>query len=343
MAKRYLSWLYFKNFFVILFSLVLFFVGLDFLQVFRKLPDSANLQVLYVLYQMLRGIDILMPVSLVFAMISLKVYLIKSNELVALYALGYSKRGILKPIFFTSLLLTLLYLFLHFTSFTYAQEYADNIKKYNSLMSATKNLFFKYNNSYVYFERLIPLKKVAYGVRIFETNGTKVQKIVIAKEADFILDHWHIKNATIIKDLGRRIETATKSLDSLYGYVPKILDSVYEGKTNISLMDAIYALELFKKQKIDLGRIEAVIFYNIFYPFFAPILMIIIFYFVPISARFFSLNLFSFGAVIATLIVWGVLFVLAKLAFSGTLSAEVAILGPIATLFVIALLFYKRF
>ncbi len=343
MAKRYLVFLYSKYFFMILASLTLFFVGLDFLQVFKKLPPSANLQVLYLAYKAMSGIDILFPISLVFAMISLKISLIRSNELVAFYALGIGKRAIILPLFLSALGLSGIYLVLHLTSFTYADEYANNIKKYSSIMSATKNLFFKYNNSYIYFDRLLPLQRQAKGVRIFEVNGTKIKRVVLASSADFEQNYWHIPKATVVERLTDKIVVQKRDLDTLVGYRPKILDSVYEGKTNISLLDALYALKLFQTQKIDTKKLQAVILYHLFYPFFAPLLMIIIFYFVPVSARIANLNLFSFAAILATLVTWGVLYSLVKLAFAGSLRPEVAIVAPILLLGGVAYYFYKKF
>ena len=343
MAKRYLALSYLKYFFIILFALILFFVGLDFLQAVKALPDSANLQVLYVFYRTLAGIDLLFPISLVFALIALKVHLIRSNELVALYALGYSKKDVLRPLFGSALLLTLLYLILHLTSFSYAKEYAENIKEFNSLQSATKELYFKYNDQYVYFGALYPLQKRARDVRVFDTNGTHLERIVISKSAYFSQDSWHMPRARIIENLGDKISIKTRDVTTLHGYKPKILDSVYEGKTSMTLLDALYAIELFVRQNIDIQKLKALLYYNLFYPFFAPLLMLIIFYFVPVSARLGNVNLFSFAAIAATLFVWGVLYVLSKLAFNATLMPEIAILLPIFFLFTTALWFYKRF
>ncbi len=343
MAKRYLLKQYVKYFFLILFALVLFFVGLDFLQALKSLPKSANLQVLYLLFRTFHGIDVLFPVSIVFAMIALKVHLIRSNELVAFYALGYSKRDMIKPLFITAVFLTFIYLLLHLTSFTYADEYAKNIRKFHSLSNSTRELFFKYNNSYVYFDQLFPLQKMAKKVRIFEVNGTKVVRIVKASNAYFENDHWRIENALVIRNEGDKISTSVATLRSLYGYRPKILDSVYEGKTNISLLDALYALRLLKQQHLGSQKIKAIVFAHLFYPLFAPFFMIIVFYFVPISARLTSVNLFSLGAIVSTLIVWGLLYTLVKLSFTGVLAPEYTILLPIALLSVIAFYLYKKF
>ena len=38
------------NFMIVLISLEIFFVGIDFLQNFKSIPQSANLQLLYLLY-----------------------------------------------------------------------------------------------------------------------------------------------------------------------------------------------------------------------------------------------------------------------------------------------------
>ncbi len=343
MASRYLGRLYLTYFFFILFSLVLFFVGLDFLQAVKSLPKSANLQILYAIYRAFNGIDVLFPITLVFAMITLKLHLIRSNELVAFYAAGYSKRDLIKPIFFIAIVLSFVYLFLHMTSFGYADEYAKNIRKFHSFVSSTKNLFFKYQNSYVYFDTLIPLQKSAQKVRIFDTNRTKLSRIILAEMAQFTTDHWHLDHTTVIKVLPNRIHIEHKDIDTLYGYKPKILDTVYEGKTSISLLDAIYALRLFKKQNIKMEKIEAVILYQLFFPFFAPFLMVIIFYFVPVSARLANLNLFTFGAILASLLAWGVLYALAKFSFTGAISPIYAIVLPILLLFATALWLYKKF
>ena len=52
---RYLLEKYFKNFIIVLLSLEIFFVGIDYLQNFKSIPDSANLQLLYVLYKSWNG------------------------------------------------------------------------------------------------------------------------------------------------------------------------------------------------------------------------------------------------------------------------------------------------
>ena len=47
---RYILKKYLINFIIVLISMEIFFVGIDFLQNFNMIPKSANLQLLYILY-----------------------------------------------------------------------------------------------------------------------------------------------------------------------------------------------------------------------------------------------------------------------------------------------------
>ncbi|WP_281951367.1 LptF/LptG family permease [Nitrosophilus kaiyonis] len=347
MLNRYLSFLYIKYFFIILSALIIFFVGLDFLQNAKSLPNSANLQILYILYKSFYAIDILLPITIVFAMISTKISLIRSNELVAIYSIGYDKKSVIKPLFVLSFLITLFYILLHTTSFSYANENADNIKKHKFLTSATQNLFFKYNNYYIYFKKLYPFRKEAKDIKIFLMKDHKLEEIIRAKSAFFKNNSWKIENATIVKKIDNKNPKLkilkSKNIDILQGFKPKILDRVYEGKTSFSIIDAILAIKLLKEQNINIQKIKAVLYSQIIYPFFAPFLMVILFYFVPITQRIASITIFSFGAIIFSLSIWGVLYALVRLSFTGVLIPEITTLLPISTLFIISLLFYKKY
>ena len=65
---KYLLLKYLKYFFIILISLEFFFVGIDLLQNLSDLPNSANLQLLYVMYNAFFTFTITLPLSLVFGM-----------------------------------------------------------------------------------------------------------------------------------------------------------------------------------------------------------------------------------------------------------------------------------
>ena len=72
-----------------------FFVGIDIVQVFHKLPNSANLQLLYMIYNTFFTLTMTLPLSLVFAWIVMLTSLFKNNELISFYALNISPKDIL--------------------------------------------------------------------------------------------------------------------------------------------------------------------------------------------------------------------------------------------------------
>jgi lipopolysaccharide export system permease protein len=237
---------------------------------------------------------------------------------------------------------------LHTTSFAYASENADNIKKHSLISSSTTNLFFKYYNFYIYFKKLYPFQKKAKDVRIFKVQKGKLKEIVRAKEAFFENNLWKIENADIVekidKDLAKKIKIDKKNeIKLLQGFKPKILDTIYEGKTSFSILDAFYAIKLLQEQDINTQKIRAVLYAQIIYPFFAPFLIVIIFFFVPITQRLASVTLFSFGAIISSLMVWGLLYTLVRLSLNGVLIPEISTILPVVLLALTSLIFYKKF
>ncbi len=95
LAFKYISFHYLKYFFIILTALVLFLVGFDYMSNAEYLTGSANILLIYLVYKSFFAIDMLLPLSLVFAMITTKIFLIRSNALVSLFSLGYSKVDVL--------------------------------------------------------------------------------------------------------------------------------------------------------------------------------------------------------------------------------------------------------
>ncbi|DAB27623.1 MAG TPA: permease, partial [Sulfurimonas sp. UBA10385] len=84
--------------------------------------------------------------------------------------------------------------------------------------------------------------------------------------------------------------------------------------------------------------------YKIFiYPFFVPSLVVIIFFFVPVSVRFLNVSLFSFGAIISSLVVWAFLFMLIELSNNKTIPPEVGIIAPVLILFLIAIRQWRKY
>jgi len=340
----YIARHYIKYFLIILGALTLFSVGFDYMGNSAKLSISANLLLIYLVYKAFFAIDMMLPLALVFGMISTKIFLIRSNALVSFYSLGYSRVDVLRPFVVVSVAITLLFISLHgWSKFARADEFSNNIRNTQQYLNPTKNLFFAYKGKYVYFEELLPLQEKAIGIRVFTLKENSLESVLEAKSASYRGDGWQIRAADIIqkpKDMsfsssGMSVDSA-KNLEILKGFRPKMLDQVYEGKVNFTIKNAIDAVLLLEDQNIDTSIIKGALYKIFVYPFFAPLLIIIIFFFVPISVRFLNVSLFSFGAILSTLLIWGVLFALIELANNKTIPNIVGIVLPIIVLGVVA-------
>ena len=350
LAFRYVAFHYIKYFVIILAALSAFTVGFDFMENSANLPHSANLVMIYLVYKVFYAIDMLLPLALVFSMIATKILLIRSNALVAFYALGYSKNDILKPFVLVSIGVITVYVGLHATSaFARANEFATNIAKNSSYLRPTSNLFFTFENKYIFFGNLYPLQQRATDVRVFEISDNNLKEVVVAKSAYYQDNYWHVNKAHLLHK-PREIAFGGKgimiedrhTMKMLEGFKPKILDQVYEGKVNYTILDAVDALFLLSKQNVNVDRIKSALYKTFLNPLFVPSLIIIIFFFVPISQRFLNITLFSFGAILATLITWAVLFILSELSFNKAIPSEIGIVLPILLLFLAAMWQWHR-
>jgi lipopolysaccharide export system permease protein len=351
LAFKYISYHFLKYFFIILSALVLFSVAFEYTSKGADSVGSANLLLIYLVYKGFFAVDMLLPISLVFAMISTKIFLIRSNALVSFYSLGYSRVAMLRPFLVISVVITTIYVLLHFSSsFSKADEHANNIENNAEYLSPTRDLFFSYKEKFVYFSKMLPLQSRAEDVRVFSAIDGSLKEVVVASSAVYEDGFWHIKNADIItkpddlgfESLGISV-IADADLKVLEGFKPKILDQVYEGRVNFTISDAIEALFILKDENVNLGTIKSSLYRIVVYPFFAPFLVVIIFFFVPISARFLNISLFSFGAILATLLIWGTMFMLSEFAKNKTLSSEVGIVLPVIILFIIASMLWYRY
>jgi len=350
LAFRYIAFHYIRYFVIILTALSAFMVGFDFMEKGSDLPDSANLVLIYLAYKIFYAIDMLLPLSLVFGMIATKVLLIRSNALVAFYSIGYSKNDVLKPFVIVSVLVVSVYIAFHATSaFARANEFADNIEKSASYVKPTSNLFFTFEDKYIFFGKLYPLQKRATDVRVFQMEEGNLEMVVVASSAYYQDEFWHVPKAHLLRKpdhisfggSGVMIEEK-ESLALLKGFKPKILDQVYEGKVNYTIVDAVDALFLLTDQKVNVDRIKSALYKTFLNPFFVPSLIIIIFFFVPISQRFLNVTLFSFGAILATLLTWSILFILAELSFNKAIASELGIVLPIIFLLAGAIWQWRR-
>ena len=326
-------------------ALILFMVGFDYMGNADELSSSANLLLIYLVYKSFFAIDMLLPLALVFAMISTKIFLIRSNALVSFFSLGYSRVDVLRPFVVVSSAIILLFISLHsWSSFARADEFSNNIRTNAQYLSPTRDLFFTYKGQYVYFSKMLPLQEKAEDIRVFSVHNNSLKEVLVAKEASYRDEYWYIKEADIIKkpdDLSfssSGIEVnSVNDLKILGGFRPKILDQVYEGKVNFTIKNAIDAILLLDEQNINTSSIKGALYKIFIYPLFVPCLIVIIFFFVPMSVRFLNVSLFSFGAILATLLIWGILFMLIDLSNNKTIPSEIGVIVPVFILFLVAL------
>ncbi|MDD2781005.1 LptF/LptG family permease [Sulfuricurvum sp.] len=339
LAFNTLSLLYLRYFSIVLIALSSFMVGFDLMENASELPSSANLVLIYIMYKFFYAIDMMLPISLTFAIVISLVELIRSNALAAYFALGYSKVRIMAPFLSVSGSLILIYIAMHSTNFARSNEFADNLRETSQFIRPTSNLFFTHEGNYIYFGNLYPLSKRAEDIRIFTFKEGHLKEALNASEAIYDDGYWKIEKAHIlrppetfdVKGLGF-VTQEGKNIRVLRDFKPKILDQVYEGKANFTIGDGLDALKLLENQNVDVAKIKSALYRMFITPWFAPILMVIFFTYAPISSRFLNLSLFSFGAILVTLIVWGILFMMGELSNNKTLAPEIGIIAPIVAL-----------
>lgn len=346
---KYLISIYLKYFFIILVSLELFFVGVDLLQNLASLPNSANLQLLYAAYNFFYTLSITLPISLIFGWIVTITFLIKNNELVSFYALSISSFSILKPILFLTTCIILILIGLQMTPLAYSVEKKDRIAKNKHFINERSNIFLKYNDYFVYFEKLYPLEKKAENIRIFKTSKNDILEIIEAKKAYYQNNKWYVIDATLTKkpheinwDNSKLQISKEKFLHTLEGFEPNIINNVYKAKVQFSILDAVRTILLLENQDFNTNKIKVILYSQIFIPFFVLPLIILIFINTESSSRFFNTAKFLSVSIFGTLIIWGVLFLLQKLASGGVISAELAIITPIVLLSFLSIMIYKK-
>jgi len=337
---RYVLFHYTKNMLILLFTLTGLFTGLDFLMGGANLP-SFNIKVLYIFNRWQESLNLLYPLAIIFGGIWTKISFIKQNTLGALYALGVSRVELFRPFLFASFLTYLIFVGLNFTSFASASDVAYALKKHRYNIRSTEDLFFKYDDSFVYIKTLIPQEKKIKNLTLFKLKDNKVVEIQEAKEADYIGSEWlakDIKRQIIISKNGdKRLKIEKlKRLNTLKNYNPKILDSIYEDK-KLTIYESIIAKKLLSTQGIETNKIRADIYNKTIMPLFSIALLMILFFRFPFHARYINIVAVTTQALIGTLFIWGILFALFRIGFNGVISPEMAIVAPILLLWFYAI------
>ncbi|MDR2906047.1 MAG: LptF/LptG family permease [Helicobacteraceae bacterium] len=337
LLQRYIISIYIKNTALVAAALMVFFVGNDLINNLGSLPDSVNLVFLYALFRLAKSLEVVLPLSLIFAAILTQTALIRQNELVAAHSLGASRGLILGVLFGASLIISLAFIALQATQFAYLGDYAESIRKRGAVESVTKDLFIRYDNRFIFIRELKPLQNEAIGIDVLEIKNGDLARQISAKRGVFDGDEWLLKEITIVHKppvtalggAGSRVERL-ESLRELSGFRPDVMETIYEQKIGYNITDAARALRLFAEQSVNTERIRAVLYAAIVIPLFSPLFAAILAVFSPISPRLYNVAIFSSLAVLGALVAWGALYALAQVARNGATLPEIALLLPFA-------------
>jgi lipopolysaccharide export system permease protein len=339
----YLSKLYIKNLLSILFGLAFAFAAIDYFQHAQKLSVAGNYKILYIFYMWENALGLLYPLAIVFALIMTKLALIRNNTMGALHAFGYNKKRVVTPLFLMALITYFTFTALHTTEFSYARDKSalllqNKIDTYN-----VNNLFFKYNDTFVYIHKLDPIEKKIEDITIFKVEGYQVRYTIHAPLAVFNGDVWNAQDATLKThqydkngDLLKYTIEHKERIQTLEGYKPKIIESLYEGKA-LNIIDAYNTWSLLEKQHLNSDKIRAAFYEKIIVPLFSLALLIILFFKMPFHARMMNSGAIVAGALGATFVVWGILFGLNQISANGVLLPEITAIVPIVLLWIYAL------
>ncbi|CAA6811162.1 MAG: Unknown protein [uncultured Sulfurovum sp.] len=341
MLFKYVAFHYLKNMLIILLGLSGLFSGLDFLMNASSLP-SFNVRILYAFFKWQEALSLLFPLAIVFGGIWTKISFIKQNALSALYALGVTRKELFKPFLIVGLGTYLLFVGLYFTSFSTARTSANQLFSSSYDVSTTEDLFFKYNDSFVYIEALIPEKYKIENLTIFKMKNNEVVETFSSKEAWYNIHEWVATNAlkkTIVKDENGNKRLKIEELvllKTLEGYQPKILKSIYNG-VSLTLYDSMMAFNLLNHQDLETHNIRAEIYGKVFMPLFSIALLMILLFNFPFHARYMNIAMTTTKAIGGTLFIWGILFSFQSMGKNGVINPEVGIILPIVLLWTYAL------
>ena len=315
----------------------------------KEITDSANLKILFFVFKFLNAINFTLPLSIIFALIVSKFQIIKTNELLSIYAVGIGKGEVIKPLFLVALFISSLHIGANMTQFVYADTYSNNIKAYNTIQKQQSDIFLKHFDTYVFFKEFNRFKKEATDIQVYKIKNNQLTTIIKAKKARYKDKYWEIIDAKITKKIGsknssRLVFSYQKKIKLLEGFKPQIIKSLYskDSKNAISIIDAVGAIKLFWNQNIDTSKIRATLYKMVFFPLFAPIFIVILFYKLPVSVRFFNVAYLSSLFVISSLLSWGGLFFLIKISVNSVIIPELGIILPIFILAIYSYYIYSN-
>ena len=328
-----------------LFGLSAAFAVIDYFQHIDKLNVSSNYQILYIFYMWQEALGLLYPLAIVFAVIMTKLSMVKSNTMGALHAFGYNKKRLFFPLFTVAAITYGIFVFLQTTEFSYAKDKAQLLLENQINAYDVNDMFFKYDDTFVYIEKLDPIKKKIENITIFKVEDYQVRYTIQAAYAVYGNNEWEAKDAILKQHIyknGKLEKYRVEHKDhivTLHGYKPKIITSLHEGKA-LNIIDAYDTWMLFEKQNLNSDKIRAVLYTKTIVPLFAIALSLILFFKLPFLARMMSLGLVIASSLGTTFIIWGILFGLNQMGQNGVLIPEVTAILPIVLLWLYAIYVY---
>ena len=341
---RYLATHYIKNLISILFGLSFAFASIDYFQYSQGLHSFSH-KILYIFYMWQEALGLLYPLAIAFALIMTKLSFVKSNTMGAFHAFGYNKKRLFFPFLVVSICVYGIFMLLHTTEFSYAKDKANLLLKNELGAYDVNDLFFKYNDTFVYIKKLDPIEKKIKNITIFKVEGYQVRYTIHAPSAIFLGDEWIAKGATIKThvykqgELERYTSEYKENIKTLKGYKPKIIESLYEGKA-LNTVDAYNTWNLLVKQHLNSDKIRASFYNKVIVPLFSIALVLILFFKLHFHARMMNLGGVVALSLGATFVIWGILFGLNQIGANGVLSPEITEILPILILWIYALYIY---
>ena len=349
MHKLYFSYLfikYSKSLLIVLLGLTFTVTSIDYLDNASKIVGEGNQKILYAYYTWQYMLVEFYPLAIVFATTMTYLSLVKNNLMVSLFSFGYTKRVLFIPIFIPAFLLYISMQILQLGEFAYAKEKALSILHHTTTNRAVNNLFFKYNNSFVYAKRLDPIKRVLYEVTIFGVNKDRVMDATTIASVEYAGEYWVGKDAIqmtkhyLVDGTPNGFSTTIlHDIQILHGYKPKVIEMIYEGES-LSLSDAIATYRLLYRQNLDLTKIKSSIYNKSILPLFAFAVMVFIFFKTPYHSRYIKMDIVWAISLGGSILIWGLFYALYVLSKSAIVSPDFAMLLPIVILLGYSLFLY---
>lgn len=307
---------------------------------------STNQTILYLFYTWEFRLSQFYPLAIVFSAVITYMNFIGSNTLVSLLSFGYTRRQLFIPFVLPALILYMILLLLQSGEFSYAKGRAQSILNQTQNTRIVNDLFFKYNDSFVYVKELDPIKKIIQNVTVFEIVDKKVHRAITLEHAKFNGRYWIAGSAI---ETSKRYATdgtldgfLSKELSNyrlLEGYRPKVIELIYEGDS-LSLLDALQTYQILEKQSLDSSKIRSTFYLQVILPLFSFAIMTFLFFKTSYYDRYMKKELVWALSLGGTLVVWGLLYALHSLGSGGVVSPEIATILPVFVLLAYATCLY---